>query len=111
MESLVPAAEGPYPVNNAPPDQQPQDLQGALAIVDSIIWRDGLMDANEHAIFMGWVQQTVEKIQAFAQQAAMGGVDPNAMQGLGSSSAGGTSEFNPMGGGPNARDANLYGGM
>ncbi len=83
---LMPAAEGPFPIyNGAPADQQPLDLPGALALVDSIIWRDGGMDQNEQRIWGAWVQQTIMKAQAQAQtqQAGLG-----TQQGIGESSAG-----------------------
>ena len=96
--SLAPAAEGPYPMMGEPPgDQQPMDLKQALALVDSLIWRDNGMDQEEMAIWSAWVQQTMMKIQA--QQMAQTAGDPAAQgqqQGMGSSSA--TQDINPFGG-------------
>jgi hypothetical protein len=96
--SLTPAAEGPYPMMGEPPgDQQSMDLKQALAIVDSLIWRDNGMDQEEMSIWSAWVQQTMMKIQA--QQMAQTAGDPAAQgqqQGMGSSSA--TQDINPFGG-------------
>jgi hypothetical protein len=96
--SLTPAAEGPYPMmGETPPDQQPMDLKQALALVDSLIWRDNGMDQEEMGIWSAWVQQTMMKIQA--QQMAQTQGDPAAQgqqEGLGSSSA--TQDINPFGG-------------
>jgi hypothetical protein len=98
--SMQPAAEGPYPMmGEPPPDQQSMDLQQALAMVDSLIWRDNGMDQQEKAVWSAWVQQTMMKIQAQQMAAQQGGGDPEAQgqqQGLGSSSA--TQNINPFGG-------------
>jgi hypothetical protein len=95
---MTPAAEGPYPMmGEPPPDQQSMDLKQALAMVDSLIWRDNGMDQQEMSVWSAWVQQTMMKIQA--QQMAQTQGDPAAQgqqQGLGSSSA--TQDINPFGG-------------
>jgi hypothetical protein len=96
MNGLMPAAEGPPPVyNGAPPDQQPFDLEGALAMAESIIWRDGGMDKAEEAVLMGWIQRQIIRMQAVQAQAAQGmaGQQP----GLGSSGAS-VGEHNPFSG-------------
>jgi hypothetical protein len=89
ISALTSPAEGPAPVyNGAPPDAQPMDLEGALAMADSLIWRDNGMDQREQAIFTAWVQKTI--LRAQAQQAAMqqqGGMDGGQQAGLGSSGA------------------------
>lgn len=103
--SIMPATESPYPAyRQAPPDQQPQDLEGALAVVDSIIFRDGGMDKNEQAVFTAWVQKTVTTAQALAQQQMMSGQSPD-QEGLASSSA--TSDLNTFGG-PGGEDMPGY---
>lgn len=100
MHPIVPGSEGPMPFYaGAPPDQQPQDLEGALAMVDSIIDRDGFTDSREAQIFEAWVQQRILKMQAQAEAAAMGaGPSGEQMAGLGSSGAS-SSQYNPWGGG------------
>jgi hypothetical protein len=86
----------------APADQQPMDLRGAFAMVDSIIWRDGGIDQNEQREVMAWIQNFVLQAQAAAQQAAqMGGGDPNQQAGLGSSGSSIPNRpmnYNPMSG-------------
>jgi hypothetical protein len=103
--SPVPAAEGPYPMMGEPPgDQQQMDLKQALAMVDSMIWRDGGMDQQEMSIWAAWVQQTMMKVQAQQMAAQQGQGDPSQQgqqQGLGSSSA--TQDINPFGG-PGGQD-------
>jgi len=84
--TLIQPAEGPLPLYaQAPPDQQPMDLQGALAMVDSIVWRDGGMDPEEQRLLMAWFQSTMMKAQA-VQQAAQQGQGAPPPSGLGSSS-------------------------
>ena len=84
-QMLTPPAEGPAPYyNGAPADAQPMDLEGALAMVDSIIFRDGGMDQQEQAIFGAWVQNVMLKAQALAAQ---GMQSEGQQQGLGSSGA------------------------
>jgi hypothetical protein len=96
ISALTPAAEGPAPMyNGAPPDAQPMDLEGALAMADSIIWRDNGMDQREQALFTAWVQKTI--LRAQAQQAAMqqgGQMGGGQEAGLGSS---GASDYDPFG--------------
>lgn len=95
---LMPAQEGPAPpmMTTPPEDQQPTDLAGALAMVDSIIWRDGGIDQQEMSTFSAWVQQTMMRIQAFlAQQQQMGMMGNPQQQGLGSS---GVQDYNFFGG-------------
>lgn len=89
MQGALPAAaEGPAPYyNGAPPDQVPTDLEGALALVDSIIWADRTFDQREQAIFNAWVQKTVMRARAASQMQQQGQTDPNQQAGLGSSSA------------------------
>src|SRR5437773_1246079 len=79
MDGLVPASEGPYPVANvAMPDQQPQDLPGALALLDSILWRDGGIDQNESQVLAAWVQATQMRMRANQQQqGSVPGTVPN----------------------------------
>ena len=109
--SLTPAAEGPYPMMGEPPgDQQSMDLKQALAMVDSMIWRDNGMDQQEMAIWAAWVQQTMMKVQAQQMAQQQQGVGDPAMQGqqqgLGSSSA--TQDINPFGG-PGGQDLQTEG--
>ena len=94
------------PVYSGPPsDQQPIDLQGAFAMVDSMLWRDGGLDQMEQQTVMAWIQNFILRAQAAAQQMQQqGGQAPGQEQGLGSSSAGGSSisnrpsNYNPMSG-------------
>lgn len=99
--SMLPnALEGPYPLSvGAPPDQQPVDLDGALAMVDSIVWRDGGMDELEQQKLMGWFQQLMMKARAAAMAAAQGQGPPGTASPLGSSSA--TTDFGST---PGAQD-------
>jgi hypothetical protein len=94
---LTPAAEGPPGLMVQPgADQQPQDLDGALSMVESIIFRDGGMDPNEQRVFLAWVQKIITTAQALQQQSMQQGVaTPN---GLGSGSAGASEPANPWSG-------------
>jgi hypothetical protein len=93
MPGMAPAVEGPAPYYSTPgPDQQPQDLEGGLAMVESILFRDGGMDQNEQRVFSAWVQKIIVMAEAAQQQGAQG---PGQQAGLGQSSV---SEYNPMGG-------------
>lgn len=93
MNGLMSAAEGPFPMyTDPPPDQQPQDLPGALAMVESIIFRDGGMDQVEMATFNAWVKKIITRATAMAAMAP----SPEQMAGLGGSSA--REEYNPFGG-------------
>jgi hypothetical protein len=104
---LMPSAEGPAPVfGAAPPDQQPQDLAGALALLDSILWRDGGIDQSEQGLISAWFQNTMVRAQ---QAQAAGAQSPGAQQGLGESSVQPRVEdANMWGGGPNAVDVPTF---
>lgn len=87
--SVAPPNEGPMPVfTGAPADQQPMDIRGCWAMMESIVFRDGGMDQNEQREFMAGLQNFMLKAKAAQQQAAqMGGQDPNQQAGLGTSGA------------------------
>ena len=96
--ALPAAAEGPAPFySGAPPDQQPMDLQGALAVVDSILDRDGFVDSQEAAVFRAWVQARIMKIAAQQQQMMQQGAGGPQQAGLGSSSVSDYDSFGQTG--------------
>lgn len=92
QQGLTPAAEGPPTMyTTPPPDQQPQDMQGAVAmvasivargepgstvqflnlifpVIEAVVFRDGGMDMEEQAAFSGFVQRMIAQAQAAAQQ-------------------------------------------